>query len=180
MMRVKLVILDRDGVINHDSDHYIRSADQWTAINGSLQAIRKLHDHGIAVAIATNQSGIARGFYSYAELTRMHHKLFDLLDDDEAVGYIAICPHLPEDNCQCRKPEIGMLREIADKLCIVLDRDVFFIGDSFKDIQAAERAGVTPVLVKTGKGQNTIKNYPELMKTTMIFDDLLNFVDWLL
>lgn len=174
----KLVILDRDGVINHDSDTYIRSAKEWHPIRGSLEAIRILGVRGVDVAVATNQSGIGRGYFSYATVHSMHQKMFDLLgQDSHVIRYIAICPHHPDQSCRCRKPEIGMLKEIADKLVISLSQQVHFIGDSYKDIQAAQKAGCVGILVKTGKGQRTLDAHPDLANSVQIFDNLLSYVE---
>ena len=176
---VSLVILDRDGVINHDCDNYIKSVEEWRAIEGSIEAIRSLKKHKIPVAIATNQSGLARGYFSVQTLEKMHAKLLSLLQcDKDAIKHIAICSHLPAENCRCRKPKIGMLQEIAQKLSQPLDQSVYFVGDSFKDVQAARAAGCTPVLVKTGKGQRTLQRYQSQLVNVMIFDNLNNFVEW--
>ena len=173
-----LVILDRDGVINYDSDDYIRTPAQWEPIKGSLEAIRQLLHSSIQVAVATNQSGIGRGYFSFATVHAMHQKMLDMLDQDAmAIGYIAICPHHPEQSCQCRKPNIGMLNEIAEKLMVSLDQQVHFVGDTYKDIQAARTAGCVPVLVKTGKGLRTLDAHPELLNEVMVFDCLLDYVE---
>ncbi|WP_119343781.1 D-glycero-beta-D-manno-heptose 1,7-bisphosphate 7-phosphatase [Facilibium subflavum] len=176
-----LVILDRDGVINEDSDQYIKSSAEWLPIQGSLRGIKKLKQLKIPVAIATNQSGIARGFFSYAALHDMHQKLFSLLKTDaDAIRYIAVCPHGPCDDCDCRKPKTGMLLEISQKLLIELSKSVYFVGDSLKDIQAANQAGCTPVLVKTGKGEKTYQQNPVICQKLLVFDNLQQFVESLL
>ena len=180
ILQPSLVILDRDGVINEDSDQYIKTAEQWQPIKGSLSAIRRLKEKGIPLAVATNQSGIARGYFSYAILAEMHNKLFSLLGDaKDAVHYIAICPHGPNDGCHCRKPEIGLCEEISQKLSIPLSKTVYFVGDSLKDIEAAIAANCTPVLVKTGKGMRTLATKSVLLDDCLVFDNLEKFVDYL-
>ena len=174
---VSLVILDRDGVINKDSDQYIKSPNDFHAIPGSIEAIKMLHAQKVPLAIATNQSGIGRGFFSYATVCQIHQKLLDLLGNDrEAIHYIAMCPHRPGQNCNCRKPKTGMLHEISDKLMIPLNKQVYFVGDSLKDIQAAENAGCTPVLVETGKTNVTVAESHALKQQNLIFSDLQQFV----
>ncbi|WP_119329430.1 D-glycero-beta-D-manno-heptose 1,7-bisphosphate 7-phosphatase [Cysteiniphilum halobium] len=174
----KLVILDRDGVINEDSDGYIKSVDEWQPILGSIEAIAKLKAKNIPVAVATNQSGIARGLFDLETLTRMHDKLYNLLaKDKDAIKHIAFCPHIPDAHCTCRKPQTGMLDEISHKLNIALSPEVFFVGDSFKDIQAAKKANCTPILVKTGKGLRTLAKHQNELKDVMVFDNLQQFVE---
>lgn len=174
----KLVILDRDGVINEDSDDYIKSADEWQPIVGSIEAIIELKEKNIPVAVATNQSGIARGLFDLKTLMSMHDKLYDLLaEDKDAIKYIAYCPHTPDAYCLCRKPQIGMLDEISLKLNIRLNPEVFFVGDSLKDIQAAKAANCTPILVKTGKGLRTLAKHQSELKDVIVFEDLQQFVE---
>jgi len=174
---ISLVILDRDGVINKDSDQYIKSPDDFKVIPGSTEAIKMLREKGIPIAIATNQSGIGRGFFGYVTVCSIHQKLFNLLGHDRnAIDYIAICPHRPDQNCNCRKPKIGMLCEISDKLMTPLDKQVYFVGDSIKDIEAAKRAGCTPILVKTGKVDlSTTPQYKALKQQGLIFNNLQQF-----
>jgi len=177
---MKLVILDRDGVINFDSDNYIKSVDEYVTIPGSVAAIARLKQHGYHVAVATNQSGIARGYYDEATLHAMHQKLADELSAfNSTIDYIAYCPHAPDDGCNCRKPKTGLLQQIADHFQMTLDQNTIFVGDSPGDIQAAINFGVTPVLVKTGKGERTLqKKFP--YKNIRIYTDLADFVDYLL
>ena len=153
---MRLIILDRDGVINQDSDDYIKSVDEFIPLPGSLEAIARLSQAGYRVAVATNQSGIARGFYDVATLNAMHDKLRRLLG---AVGgeieMITFCPHGPNDSCDCRKPAPGMYREIAKRMDISLE-NVPIVGDSLRDLQAAQTVGARPILVRTGKGERTL------------------------
>lgn len=174
----KLVILDRDGVINEDSDNYIKSVDEWQPISGSVEAIVQLKAKNIPVAIATNQSGVGRGLFDLETLISMHDKLYSLLaEDKDAIKHIAYCPHTPDVACVCRKPRTGMLDEISLKLNIALSPVVFFVGDSFKDIQAARKANCTPILVKTGKGLRTLAKHQSELKDVMVFDNLQHFVE---
>ena len=141
----KLVILDRDGVINRDSDEYIKTVDEWVPIDGSIEAIAQLKQAGFTVAIASNQSGIGRGFFDVDTLSAMHNKLADLLVAfDAAVDCIVYCPHVPEDNCACRKPGVGLFEEIARTLEVDLSGAVV-VGDSLRDLQAGVAVGCEPV-----------------------------------
>jgi D-glycero-D-manno-heptose 1,7-bisphosphate phosphatase len=152
---MKLIILDRDGVINQDSDDYIKSPDEWIPIPGSLEAIAKLNRAGYIVAVVTNQSGLSRGYFELKDLSAMHRKMEVLLSEyGGQVDAVIYCPHGPKEGCACRKPKPGMLREIGERFQISLN-EVFFIGDSVSDIKAATAAGANPVLVRTGKGEKT-------------------------
>ena len=176
---MKLIILDRDGVINQDSDSFIKSAEEFVPIEGSLEAIARLAQSGYSIAIATNQSGIARGFYDIDTLNSMHEKLRRLLAPFGGhIDAIFYCPHGPDDNCNCRKPKPGMFDEIKQRFGIEL-YDVFAVGDSLRDLQAAQAAGANPVLVKTGKGARTLAN-SEGIEDIPVFDNLAAFVDELL
>lgn len=177
---MKLVILDRDGVINHDSENYIKSPEEWTALPGSLEAITLLNKAGIKVAIATNQSGIFRGYYSQETLTNIHKKMHNELKKINGhIDAIFYCPHSPENICACRKPQPGMLLKALDELNIKAN-NAFFVGDSIKDIHAAKTAGCTAILVETGNGLNTIKNYPNEIKNIETHKDLFSFTQALL
>lgn len=176
---MKLIILDRDGVINQDSDEYVKSVDEFIPLPGSLEAIARLSQAGYRVAVATNQSGIARGLYDVATLNAMHDKLRRLL---AAVGgeieMITFCPHGPDDNCDCRKPAPGMYREIAKRMDISLE-SVPVIGDSLRDLQAAQTVGASPILVRTGKGVRTLAK-GEGLDGISVYDDLAAAVTALL
>ncbi len=175
---MKLIILDRDGVINHDSDEYIRTVAQWQPISGSIEAIARLYHAGWTVAVATNQSGLARGYYDEATLAAMHDKLRSLLAMQQAeIGLIAYCPHGPDAGCNCRKPETGLLEQIARHYQADLG-GVWFVGDSLRDLQAAQKVGARPVLVKTGKGTATLAGL--LPEATLVFTDLAQVADYLL
>lgn len=168
---MRLVILDRDGVINEDSDEYIKSPDEWVPIPGSLEAIVRLNQGGYRAVVVTNQSGVARGFLDISMLNQIHHKMHQLLAQmGGSIEAILFCPHLPEDNCNCRKPYPGLLQELSERLHISLN-GVPAVGDSIRDLQAAEAVGAMPLLVRTGKGKVTEKaaNLPAGIK---IYDDL--------
>lgn len=150
-----LLILDRDGVINEDSDAYIRSLEEWVPIPGSIEAIAALSRAGFRIAIATNQSGLSRGYFTLDTLEKIHSKLYRLVEEEGgSIAGIFYCPHLPEEGCSCRKPATGLIDAIEAEL----DEPAvgaYFIGDSLKDLQTARAHGCRPVLVKTGKGRNT-------------------------
>ncbi len=167
---LKLLILDRDGVINYDSDAYIKSVAEWVPLPGSIEAIAQLSKAGWTVAIATNQSGIARGYYDVATLDAMHARLRTLVAEQGGeVGLVVYCPHGPDEGCDCRKPKPGMLKIIAEHYKVPL-AGIWFVGDSLGDLEAAKAVDSQPVLVKTGKGEKTqAKNLPV---GTLIFDDL--------
>ena len=178
---MKLIILDRDGVINEDSDDYIKSPDEWIPIAGSLDAIARLNHAGYLVAIASNQSGIARGYFSLETLAAMSVKMNDLLSPlGGRIDAMFFCPHGPKDGCDCRKPKPGMLTEIGNRFQTSLD-EVLFIGDNINDIKAAQAAGAMPVLVKTGKGKQTANKIAEdNIQNIPVYDDLAGVVDSIL
>ena len=175
----KLVILDRDGVINFDSDEYIKSPAEWRPIPGSLEAIARLNQHGYRVAVATNQAGISRGLFDMKTLCAIHQKLHQ---SAQAVGAridaIFYCPHAPDAHCDCRKPNPGMLLSIGQRFEVSL-HNLPVVGDSLRDLQAAAQVGAAPYLVRTGNGEQTLAK-SNLPPGTKIFDDLSNLVDRLL
>ncbi len=167
---MKLLILDRDGVVNYDSDAYIKSLDEWIPLPGAVEAIARLSKAGWTVAVATNQSGLARGYYDVATLEAMHTRLRELVAEQGGeVGLIVHCPHGPDDGCACRKPKPGMLQQIAAHYGVPL-HGVWFVGDSSGDLMAAQAVDCQPVLVKTGKGERTLAQ--ALPADTLVFDDL--------
>ena len=175
---MKLLILDRDGVINEDSDAYIKTLDEWLPIASSIEAIARLSRAGWTVAVATNQSGIARGYYDLATLESMHQRLRELVAEQGGeVDLIVYCPHGPDDGCACRKPKPGMLEQIAAHYGTEL-AGIWFVGDSSGDLQAAQTVDCQPVLVKTGKGERTLAK--ALPPGTLVFDDLAAVADRLL
>jgi len=179
----KLIVLDRDGVINEDSDNYIKSPEEYTPIPGSLEAISKLNNAGFTVVVATNQSGLARGYFDQKTLDQMHEKLTMLLAKaGGTIDRIYVCPHGPDDNCDCRKPKPGLLLQILADYDVKSD-DIIAIGDSLRDLQAALAVNMVPVLVRTGKGTKTEaglkdnKQNAELYAGIKIFDNLSQAVD---
>lgn len=177
----RLIILDRDGVINHDSDEYIKSPQEWLPIDGSLEAIARLNYSGYHVAVATNQSGIARKLFTIDDLIDMHNKMHQLVAEvGGRIDMIFFCPHGPKDHCDCRKPKPGMLIDIARRYNASLDR-TFVIGDSLHDLQAAITVKALPILVKTGKGKRVAGHLLEHgLGGTPTFENLSVAVDHLL
>lgn len=176
----KLIILDRDGVINKDSADYIKSAAEWEPLEGSLDAIARLCSAGYKVIIATNQSGVGRGYFSIDDLTEMHGKLRQLLADKGGyIDAIFVCPHHPDDACQCRKPAPGLFEEIKHRYRIDNPKQFYAVGDSLRDLEAAASAGFTPWLVLTGNGNKTREN-PAFDQSIAISDNLSAMVDTLL
>lgn len=172
------VVLDRDGVINQDSDDYVKSVDEWIPIDSSIDAIAKLQACGYAVAVVTNQSGVGRGYYGIAELNAMHAKLNQLLlqAGGTPIEHILYCPHSPEANCDCRKPLPGLLDQLVSISGASLAGG-YVVGDSLRDLEAGIQREMQPILVRTGKGRLT-ESKP-LPAHTRVFDDLAQFVDYL-
>lgn len=153
---MKLVILDRDGVINQDSANFIKNPNEWIPIPGSLEAIALLNQSGYRVAIATNQSGVSRGLFDMATLNSIHDKMHrELASVGGRIDAVFYCPHSADDNCDCRKPKTGMIREIAKRFSVELDK-VYAVGDALRDLQAFANAGCKTILVRTGKGEETL------------------------
>jgi len=172
---MKLIILDRDGVINYDSDQFIKSPDEWRPIPGSLEAIAKLNQWGWRVVVATNQSGVGRGLFGMDTLNAIHEKMVKTLAQvGGRIDAIFFCPHAADSTCECRKPKPGMLRQIAERFNTSLD-GVPVVGDSLRDLQAAVAVGAQPYLVLTGKGQKTRED-PALPPATQIYPDLATVV----
>jgi len=174
-----LIILDRDGVINQDSDDFIKSPAEFIPIPGSLEAIARLKRAGYTVMVASNQSGIARGLLDWPTLNAIHHKLKSLLQAQSTqLDGIFICPHGPDDHCDCRKPQPGLYQQIAQQTRTALT-GVPVIGDSLRDIQAAQAVGARPMLVRTGKGERTLAKGDGLAAVP-VFANLAEAVDHLL
>jgi D-glycero-D-manno-heptose 1,7-bisphosphate phosphatase len=168
---MKLVILDRDGVINYDSDAYIRNPDEWKPIPGSLEAVVRLNQAGYRVVLATNQSGIGRGLFEMATLNAIHDRLHRALGQlGGRIDAIFFCPHAQEEGCPCRKPKAGLFEQIGHRLNISL-HGVPSVGDALRDLQAAAAAGAQPILVLTGKGRKTARE-GGLPPGTLTFPDL--------
>ncbi|MBK1647476.1 D-glycero-beta-D-manno-heptose 1,7-bisphosphate 7-phosphatase [Rhabdochromatium marinum] len=179
-MSVRLVILDRDGVINRDSDAYIKSPDEWAPISGSPQAIARLNNAGWTVTVATNQSGIGRGLFDHDQLALIHQKMSqELATAGARIEAIAYCPHRPNKGCTCRKPRTGLLESLARRFGVSLV-DVPVIGDALRDVQAALAVGARPILVKTGKGERTLDTHSVELHNIEQFPDLFTAVDALL
>lgn len=174
---MKLLILDRDGVINQDSDDYIKSPDEWIPIPGSAEAIARLNAAGYKVVVATNQSGVGRGYFSLHTLDAIHAKMGETVAAaGGAIAGIYYCPHAPEDNCNCRKPKAGLIEQIAAEHGSVAGVSV--VGDSLRDLECGLPLGCSPVLVRTGKGERTLaKGLPAALASTPVFDSLADFVD---
>lgn len=177
--RMRLVVLDRDGVLNKESDAFIKSPAEWVPIAGSMQAVARLNQAGFRVVVATNQSGIARGLLDLDTLGLIHAKMRDALSDVGGhVDGIFFCPHGPGDGCNCRKPLPGLFQQISERFDVDL-AGVPAIGDSLRDLQAASAVGASPMLVRTGKGKRTLGS-PDLAADIPVFDDLAAAVDQLL
>ncbi len=175
----KFIILDRDGVINHDSDQFIKSPEEFKPIEGALEAIARLAQNGYRVVIATNQSGLGRGLFDVDTLNKIHNKMHQLLSPlGGGVTAIFFCPHTPDDQCNCRKPKEGLFKEIATTFDIDLT-NIPAVGDSLRDLEAAAAVGCAPVLVLTGKGQKTFAEN-NLPLGTVVFPDLAAFANHLL
>ena len=175
----KLIVLDRDGVINSDSEHFIKSPEEWRPVPGSVEAVARLNHAGYRVVVATNQSGIGRGLFDMGMLNTIHEKMHKALAHAGArVDAIFFCPHTADSKCECRKPKAGMLIEIGKRFNTELT-GVPCIGDSLRDLQAAEAVGAQPMLVLTGKGEKTLRD-GDFPKRTVIFPDLAFAVSALL
>lgn len=175
---MKLIILDRDGVINVDSEQYVKSAGEWVAIPGSIEAIARLTRAGWTVCVATNQSGLARGLFDVAALEAMHDKMRELIAQAGGkLGMLVYCPHGPDDGCDCRKPLSGLFQQIADYYQVPLT-GVPTVGDSLRDLEAGSALGCQPYLVRTGKGDKTESQ--SLPQGTQVFDDLAAVAEHLL
>lgn len=176
---VKLVILDRDGVINHDSDHFIKSPAEWKPIPGSIEAIARLNQNGYRVVVATNQSGIGRGLFDMATLNAINDKMMgQVFRASGRIDAIFFCPCTAEQHCHCRKPDTGMFEDIAARYQMGLS-GVPCIGDSQRDLEAGAKAGCAPVLVLTGKGKKT-RDKGEMPTGTRVFADLSAAADALI
>jgi D-glycero-D-manno-heptose 1,7-bisphosphate phosphatase len=176
---MKLIILDRDGVINQDSEEYIKSQDEWQALPGSLAAIAKLNQAGWTVTVASNQSGLARGYFDTKTLTAIHQKLRkELAQHGGTIDSFFVCPHGPDDGCDCRKPLPGMFHDIARRYDISIE-GVPAIGDSLRDLQASHQAGCAPWLVQTGNGRKTLSK-GGLPEGTKLAQDLADAVEQIL
>ena len=181
-MLTKLVILDRDGTINQDSDDYVKSADEWIPLPGALEAIARLNHAGWHVAVASNQSGLGRGLFDVAALNAMHSKMHKLLGAAGGrIDAVFYCPHSPEESCGCRKPASGLYEQIGERYGMDL-HGIPTVGDSLRDLQAGAAVGCSPHLVLTGKGEKLKgKALPDDFPAgTQVHADLSAFADWLI
>ncbi len=173
---MKLIVLDRDGVINYDSANFIKNPGEWRPLPGSLNAISRLNQAGFHVIVATNQSGIGRGVFEMAALNAIHDKMHKALAQAGGrIDAIFFCPHAADDNCNCRKPKTGMFEDIAHRLNTSL-AGVPMVGDSIRDLQAAAATQASPLLVLTGNGKKTQRS-GALPPATRVFADLAAAVD---
>jgi D-glycero-D-manno-heptose 1,7-bisphosphate phosphatase len=171
---MKLIILDRDGVINQDSDTFIKNPDEWVPIENSMQAIAKLSRAGYHVFVATNQSGLARGLFDINTLNAIHRKMIDAVQAEGGnIEAVLFCPHGPNDNCNCRKPKPGMYETIGIRTQQSL-KGVPIVGDSLRDIEAAVSVMASPYMVRTGKGERTLKQLKNTYPNVPVFDDLFS------
>ncbi len=176
---MELIILDRDGVINEDSDEYIKTPEEWVPIPGSLEAIARLSHANYRVIVASNQSGISRKLFTIEDLNQIHEKMHALVKDaGGSIDAVFYSPYAPDDNAHCRKPNPGMLEDISLRLRASL-KGVPMVGDKLSDIQAAQKAGAQPILVKTGKGQATLDKGEGINKVP-VYDNLFSYVENLL
>jgi D-glycero-D-manno-heptose 1,7-bisphosphate phosphatase len=176
---VKLIVLDRDGVINEDSDAFVKTPDEWIPIPGSLQAVARLCEAGWTVAVATNQSGLARGLFDPMTLDNMHFKMQRLaMEEGGRFDLIVHCPHGPDDGCVCRKPLPGLFRQIANHFHMEQLQGVPVVGDSLRDLEAGMQLSGAPFLVRTGKGLKSLEG--TLPPGTLVFNDLAAVAEYLL
>lgn len=176
MSRINTIILDRDGVINHDSPDYIKSPEEWVPVEGSLDAIALICTKGYSIYIATNQSGIARGLYNVETLEAIHRLMISSIESaGGSIKRIFLCPHGPDAHCRCRKPAPGMLLDIFSVAGVNAEQ-CLFVGDSLRDLQAARAAGCPAALVETGNGLRVSKEDSEEVPR---FADLLTLAHWL-
>lgn len=175
----KLIILDRDGVINQDRDDFVKSADEWIPLEGSMDAIAFLTEAGYTIAVATNQSGIGRKYFTLQDLTEMHAKMHRLaIQAGGVIDGIWFCPHMADDHCDCRKPKPGMILDILERFQAKAE-DTWLVGDSLRDLQAIDAVGGRSALVLTGKGKKTLQEKEsELPENTQVFDSLLAFAQY--
>jgi D-glycero-D-manno-heptose 1,7-bisphosphate phosphatase len=172
---MKLVVLDRDGVVNFDSVNFIKNTNEWIPIPGSLEAIALLNQSGYRVVIATNQSGISRGLFDMVTLNAIHDKMHKALGQlGGRVDAIFYCPHSADDNCSCRKPKPGMMEEIGHRFGMDM-KSLPMVGDALRDLQAGAALGMQPILVRTGKGEETLAA-GGLPEGTLVFANLAEAV----
>lgn len=181
---MKLVILDRDGTINHEREDYIKSPEEWVPLPGALEAIARMNHAGWHVVVATNQSGIGRGLIDMVSLNAMHAKMNQLLARQGGrVEAVFFCPHTPEDQCMCRKPLPGLFQMIGQRFGCSLD-GVPMVGDLPRDVLAAQSVGCEPHLVRTGQAATMTEVELQVLRHQApgltIHPDLSAFADYLI
>jgi D-glycero-D-manno-heptose 1,7-bisphosphate phosphatase len=181
---MKLIILDRDGTINEDRDDFVKSADEWVPITGSLEAIARLNHAGWHTVVATNQSGLARGLFDMATLNAIHAKMNRALGElGGRIDAVFFCPHGPDDGCTCRKPLPGLLTTIGERYGVSL-RETYAVGDSLRDLEAGVAAGCAPHLVRTGKGalldDDALRALKKRFPHAVVHADLASFAQQLI
>lgn len=185
---MKTVILDRDGVINKNppNNGYVCNWSDFIFLPNALEAIHILTQNGYSIIVATNQAGIGKGLYSEKQLSEIHQQMLDVIEEgDGVITKIYYCPHHPDAECECRKPNPGMLLQAAQENKFDVS-NTFFIGDSITDIQAAHNAGALPILVLTGHGQKTYEQYINAdstmkhYKPVKIFTSLYSAARWMI
>jgi D-glycero-D-manno-heptose 1,7-bisphosphate phosphatase len=179
---MKLVILDRDGTINVDSDAFIKSPEEWLPMPGALEAIARLNHAGWHVAVASNQSGLGRGLFDVGSLNAIHAKMHKMLAAHGGrIDAVFYCPHSPDEGCACRKPQSGLFEQIAERFAVDL-KLVPVVGDTVRDLQAGARVGCPPHLVLTGKAESLrgLTLPPDFPPQTRVHEDLAAFADWLI
>lgn len=173
---MRLLILDRDGVINQESDRFIKSPEEWIPIPGSLEAVARANAAGYRVVVVSNQSGLARGIIDVGQLHLVHQKMHQrLAEHGGRIDAVFFCPHGPGEGCACRKPRPGLFRELSERLHLPLV-GVPAVGDRLTDLQAARAAGARPILVETGRGRHTRDANPEL-RSLPVYEDLAAVID---
>ncbi|HEX6929203.1 MAG TPA: D-glycero-beta-D-manno-heptose 1,7-bisphosphate 7-phosphatase [Gammaproteobacteria bacterium] len=176
---MKVLVLDRDGVINADSPEYIKSPDEWHPLPGSIEAITRASNAGFTVAVASNQSGVGRGLFDLDTLSAIHDAMIEAVEDAGGrIDLIVFCPHAPDEGCDCRKPKPGLLRRIETELGMTLAGQ-WVVGDSARDLAAAQAVGARAVLVRTGNGAET-ESRLTATEDVPVFDNLAAAVDALL
>ena len=177
---MKLIILDRDGGINQDRDDFVKSVDEWIPLEGSMDAIAFLTQAGYTIAVATNQSGIGRKYFTMQDINEMHAKMHKLVQQaGGSIGGIWFCPHTDASDCNCRKPKPGMIEDIIARFNANA-ADTWLVGDSLRDLQAIDAVGGKSALVLSGKGKKTFANQADkLPENTQVFDDLMAFSQFL-
>lgn len=175
---MRLLLLDRDGVINEDAEDFIKTPAEWKPLPGAMGAISRANQLGFQVVVVSNQSGLGRGLFSIEALNQIHNRMLsEVTRHGGSISAIFFCPHLPDEICRCRKPKTGLFESIEKRLGTKIDQ-AFFVGDRLSDMKAAQKIGALPMLVKTGHGQKT---FEELKNRAgiQVFRDLSHAVDWL-